>query len=83
MFESTFVRQFLSEALEPQIKGFLPDNGPGSDVYRYFLTDALSQSICSRGGLGVSSLIQCQLQGGAPTELNPSNPDSHESPAQL
>ena len=62
MFESTFLRQFLSESLEPQIKGFLPESGPGSDVYRYFLTDALSSSICSRGGLGVANLIQCQLQ---------------------
>jgi Rod binding domain-containing protein len=41
-------------------------------MYRHFFTDAISESIASGGGFGVSSILQQQLQQENETPLDSS-----------
>ena len=61
-FESVLVKQFLKEALKPMFKGVFNEDGGAHRMYRHFFTDAISESIASGGGFGVSSILQQQLQ---------------------
>jgi Rod binding domain-containing protein len=61
-FESVLVNQFLKEALKPMFKGVFNEDGGAHRMYRHFFTDAISESIASGGGFGVSSILQQQLQ---------------------
>ena len=61
-FESVLVKQFLKEALKPMFKGVFNEEGGAHRMYRHFFTDAISESIASGGGFGVSSILQQQLQ---------------------
>ena len=61
-FESVLVKQFLKEALKPMFKGVFNEDGGAHRMYRHFFTDAISESIASAGGFGVSSILQQQLQ---------------------
>ena len=60
-FESVLVKQFLKEALKPMFKGVFNEVGGAHRMYRHFFTDAISESIASGGGFGVSSILQQQL----------------------
>ena len=60
-FESVLVKQFLKEALKPMFKGVFNEDGNAHRLYRHFFTDAISESIASGGGFGVSTLLQQQL----------------------
>ena len=58
-FEGILLRQILSESMKP-----LLENGPGSQVYGYFLTGSLADSIGKSGGLGLGHVLQTQLTKG-------------------
>jgi Rod binding domain-containing protein len=60
-FESVLVKQFLKEALKPMFKGVFNEDGGAHRMYRHFFTDAISESIASGGGFGVSTILQQQL----------------------
>ena len=61
-FESVLVKQFLKEALKPMFKGVFNEDEGAHRMYRHFFTDAISESVASGGGFGVSSILQQQLQ---------------------
>ena len=61
-FESVLVKQFLKEALKPMFKGVFNEDGGAHRMYRHFFTDAISESIASAGGFGVSNILQQQLE---------------------
>lgn len=56
-FESILIRQFLTDSMKSLLEG-----GQSGQVYGYLLTDSLANSISEAGGLGVSSVIQAQLE---------------------
>lgn len=58
-FEGVLLRQILSESMKP-----LLENGPGAQVYGYFLTTSLADSIGKSGGLGLGHVLQTQLTKG-------------------
>ena len=60
-FESVLVKQFLKEALKPMFKGVFNEDGGAHRMYRHFFTDAISESIASGGGFGISTILQQQL----------------------
>ena len=60
-FESVLVKQFLNEALKPMFQGVFNEDGNAHRLYRHFFTDAISESIASGGGFGISTLLQQQL----------------------
>ena len=60
-FEAVLVKQFLKEALKPMIKGVFSEDGNANRMYRHFFTDAISESVASGGGFGVSNILQQQL----------------------
>ena len=59
-FESILLRQFLGDSMKPLLSG-----GPSGQVYGYFLTESLANSLSEAGGLGLSSVLQAQLGKGA------------------
>lgn len=59
-FEGVLVKQFLKDALKPMFKGYLNEDGSSHEIYRYFVVDALANSIA--GSIGFSNSIQAQLQ---------------------
>ena len=66
-FEAIMVRQFLTEAMKPMTEGcFNEEDMPGGDVYKSMMVDTLANSVESGGGLGLSNVIQLQLQGKVP-----------------
>ncbi len=70
-FEGIFLRQFLNEALRPMVKGYLDESGSSNDIYRYFMTEVLADSMSQRGSIGFSNILQTQLQGAlSPAETN-------------
>lgn len=70
-FESVLVKQFLNEALKPMFQGVFNEDGNAHRLYRHFFTDAISESIASGGGFGISTLLQQQLS--KPNEPQKSN----------
>ena len=60
-FEAVLVKQFLNEALKPMFQGVFNENDNAHRLYRHFFTDAISESIASGGGFGISTLLQQQL----------------------
>ncbi len=60
-FESVLVKQFLKEALKPMFKGVFNEDGSAHRMYRHFFTDAISESIATGGGFGMSNILQQQL----------------------
>lgn len=60
-FESVLVKQFLKDALKPMFKGVFNEDESAHRLYRHFFTDAISESIASGGGFGVSTILQQQL----------------------
>ena len=43
------------------IKGVFSEDGNANRMYRHFFTDAISESVASGGGFGVSNILQQQL----------------------
>jgi Rod binding domain-containing protein len=68
-FESVLVKQFLKEALKPMFKGVFNEDGNAHRLYRHFFTDAISESVASGGGFGISNILQQQLSQ-IPSENN-------------
>lgn len=60
-FEAILVRQIVSDAFKPMIGGSGAANMPGTDVYRYFVADVVSQSVTQGGGLGLAKMLVPQL----------------------
>ena len=64
-FEAILVRQMIGPAIEPMMSGGSlggsEGSGSGGGVYAYMLTDVLSNSITTGGGLGLSAVISRQL----------------------
>jgi len=60
-FEAILMRQMLSESM----KSFL-EQGQSGQVYGYFITDALAETLTKAGGLGIRSVIEAQLRQDGP-----------------
>ncbi len=60
-FEAMLVRQVLADTFKPTSAtgGRL---APGADIYQGFVTDIVADHISQGGSLGISSLLQSQLQ---------------------
>ena len=56
-FEAILLRQMLSESM----KSFW-EQGQSGQVYGYFVTDALADTMTKGGGLGIRSVIEAQLR---------------------
>ena len=54
-FEGLLIGMFLKDALKPVFKGYLNESGSAHDIYRYFLTNTLAQSIGRIGAMGFSN----------------------------
>jgi Rod binding domain-containing protein len=61
-FEKIFIRQFLGESMKPMISGCLGGDMPGGEIYRSLMIDTLADGIQNGGGMGLSNIIQLQLQ---------------------
>ncbi|MBK8475533.1 MAG: rod-binding protein [Opitutaceae bacterium] len=76
-FEAILVRQLLGDALKPMLGGTAggESEAPGSDVYQYFVTDVIAQSVAQGGGLGIAKMLVPQLtpKGAAPDPAKPSS----------
>ena len=81
-FESVLVKQFLKEALKPMFQGVFNEDGNAHRLYRHFFTDAISESIASGGGFGVSTILQQQIgsQGSKSADVAPQGPVSKPKP---
>ena len=81
-FESVLVKQFLKEALKPMFQGVFNEDGNAHRLYRHFFTDAISESIASGGGFGVSTILQQQIggQGSKSADVAPQGPVSNPKP---
>jgi flagellar protein FlgJ len=60
-FEAILVRQMLAESM----KSFV-EHGQAGQVYGYFITDALAETLTKGGGLGIRSVIEAQLRQDSP-----------------
>lgn len=73
-FEMVFLRQFLGESLKPMIKGCFGEDMPGGQIYQSMMVDTLADGIEKGGGMGLSNVLQLQLQqnsgGKAATNAN-------------
>jgi Rod binding domain-containing protein len=66
-FEAIMVRQFLTEAMKPMTDGcFNDEDMPGGNIYKSMMVDTLADGVENGGGLGLSNVIQLQLQGRSP-----------------
>jgi Rod binding domain-containing protein len=61
-FEQIFLKQFLSESLKPMTEGVFGGDMPGGDIYKSMIVDTLADGIGKGGGLGLSNVLQLQLQ---------------------
>lgn len=61
-FEKIFLKQFLTESLKPMTDGCLGNDMPGGDLYKSMMVDTLADGIESGGGMGLSNVLQLQLQ---------------------
>ena len=72
-FEAVLVKQFLKEALKPMFKGVFNEDGNAHRMYRHFFTDAISESISSGGGFGISNILQQQLSNQSSPKTEPNH----------
>jgi flagellar protein FlgJ len=68
-FEAILMRQMLSESM----KSFV-EQGQAGQVYGYFITDALAETLTKGGGLGIRSVIEAQLRQDGPVRPEPPAP---------
>ena len=59
--EAGCVKQCRKEALKPMFQGVFNEDGNAHRLYRHFFTDAISESIASGGGFGISTILQQQI----------------------
>ncbi len=52
-FESILFRQMLNDSLKPVFGSYLSQENSTNDIYRYFFTDYLSQSVASQSSLNL------------------------------
>lgn len=78
-FESSLIKSFLEDALEPVFEGILEENSSAQGIYRHFLTDALSNSITQAQSFGFSTALQAQLLRTPPVAEATSVADSNPS----
>ena len=60
-FEGMLVRQILQEGLKPLLATPPGSGGSGSDIYSYFVTDALANNVTAKRGIGIAAMLQTQL----------------------
>ena len=60
-FEGMLVRQILQQGLKPLLATPPGGGDSGSDVYSYFVTDALANSVTAKHGIGIATMLQTQL----------------------
>ena len=73
-FEAMLVRQVLADTFKPTSATGGP-SAPGADIYQGFVTDIVADHISQGGALGISHLLQSQLQTPAkPPTIFPSTP---------
>ncbi len=65
-FEAMLVRQVLADTFKPTSATGGPA-APGADIYQGFVTDIVADHISRGGSLGISHLLQSQLQPSVPT----------------
>ena len=51
-------------------KGVFNEEGGAHRMYRHFFTDAISESVATGGGFGVSNILQQQLNKNSINSLN-------------
>jgi flagellar protein FlgJ len=68
-FEAILIRQMLSESM----KSFV-ERGESGQIYGYFMTDALAETLTKGGGLGIRSVIEAQLRQDGPARPEPPAP---------
>lgn len=61
-FETVLVKQFLTESFKTTTEGCFGGNIPGGDIYKSMMVDTLADSIEKGGGMGLSNVLQVQLQ---------------------
>ncbi len=67
-FEAMLVRQVLADTFKPtSATGGAP--APGADIYQGFVTDIMADHLSQGGALGISHLLQTQLQSPGPRHV--------------
>ncbi len=61
-FEGMLIRQILADGLKPMLATPPGSGAPGANVYDYMLTDILAKGISGKSAMGISHLLQAQLQ---------------------
>ena len=64
-FEAMMLRQFLNESMKPMFENGIFGESDKSGVYQYLVVDNLANAISQGEGLGLSSMIEFQLNQGA------------------
>jgi flagellar protein FlgJ len=77
-FEAILMRQMLSESM----KSFV-EQGQAGQVYGYFITDALAETLTKGGGLGIRSVIEAQLRQDGPVRPEPPAPAAPPQKLQM
>jgi Rod binding domain-containing protein len=60
-FEGMLVRQILQQGLKPLLATPPGSGDSSSDIYSYFITDALANSVTAKKGIGIATMLQTQL----------------------
>jgi Rod binding domain-containing protein len=60
-FEGMLVRQILQQGLKPLLATPPGSGESGADIYSYFVTDALANSVTAKRGIGIAAMLQTQL----------------------
>lgn len=59
-FEAVFLSQFVDQMMKT-VDTSVATGGPDGDMWRSFMSDAISQSLVDRGGLGLAQNIESML----------------------
>lgn len=59
-FEAVFLSQFVDQMMKT-VDTAAATGGPDGDMWRSFMSDAISQSLVDRGGLGLAQNIESML----------------------
>ncbi len=74
VFEAMLLKQFLKDAMRPMFGGgALGGGGSTSQHYQDLIVDTLASSLSQEGGFGLSSVIQSELQGRTPVNMEETN----------
>lgn len=67
-FEAAMIRQFLEEGLRPMFETPLTPDDARSGIYRYMVTEVVSQQVVANKNFGIASLLQMQLSQSLPDD---------------